>query len=523
MKRTGNGRESKERRPGKWALRLAGLAVGAVLLTAQVWADDAAPTPAARAVRLSSVDGQVRLAQGSQVLATLAMANTPLFEGTVVTTGDNGRAEVQFEDGSVARLSPSSSLTLTVLRGQGASGDAEISLQSGLGYFEVGGSGQIGQILIRFGDAQVTPGGLTVLRVNLDTPPGQLAVFSGNAHVERGSAEPLDLHGGESVALGGTGPDGDKVAESIEPDSWDAWNSDRDQALNSEAAARTGAANSVDDSGNPAWNDLDANGAWYNVPDQGAIWSPNEAADTGFDPYGFGNWMYTPAYGYIFVSGYSWGYLPYQCGSWNYYQSFGWGWAPGMRGCPGWWGSGIYRPNIGVGFGGYRPPAPPHRPRPVGRAGTNSGAFPMIAVNRRSPSGAASFPARDRSTAVTIAGHTVQPLRPVSRRPQYEGPGSGYVLRESYRGTQYTVSPSRTASPGWSGSRTGGSAISTGTRTYTSSATRTYIGSQHASTAAQHTSVPTQHAPAPSHSFSSGGAAHVASGGGGHGGGGGHR
>ena len=36
-----------------------------------------------------------------------------------LATGDDGRAEIQFEDGSVARISPDSSLTLSALRGQG--------------------------------------------------------------------------------------------------------------------------------------------------------------------------------------------------------------------------------------------------------------------------------------------------------------------------------------------------------------------------------------------------------------------
>jgi hypothetical protein len=31
-------------------------------------------------------------------------------------------------------------------------------------------------------------------------------------------------------------------------------------------------------------------------------------------PYGNGYWMWTPRFGYIWVSGYSWGYMPYQCG-----------------------------------------------------------------------------------------------------------------------------------------------------------------------------------------------------------------
>lgn len=77
----------------------------------------------------------------------------------------------------------------------------------------------------------------------------------------------LDLHGGESVAMSGSDPGRYSLAESIEPDSWDAWNSDRDQALAAESAAGTGATSGFAESSNPAWSDLDANGNWYEVPD----------------------------------------------------------------------------------------------------------------------------------------------------------------------------------------------------------------------------------------------------------------
>jgi len=105
------------RRLGAWMLGMAVLVLGSQALAPALRADDAGAGPAARAVRLSSVDGQVQLSKDSQTLADAAVANTPLFEGTHVATGDDGRAEIQFEDGSVARLSPNSSVTLTVLRG----------------------------------------------------------------------------------------------------------------------------------------------------------------------------------------------------------------------------------------------------------------------------------------------------------------------------------------------------------------------------------------------------------------------
>jgi hypothetical protein len=388
-----------------------------------------------QAVRLSSVEGQVRIAQDNQLLADPALVNTPLFEGTQVLTSQDGRAELQFEDGSVVRLSPNSSLTLASLNRQGGSGNAEVVLESGLAYFELRSEGPASLMRVRFGSSVVTASGFAVLRINLDNPPGELAVFSGNAHLERGAALAVDLHGGESVVLNGADPAQYSLDESIEPDSWDAWNSDREAALMSAEAARTGATNNMPDKNNPAWNDLDANGSWYNVPDQGYVWSPYEAASQGWEPYGTGYWMWTPQFGYIWVSGASWGYLPYQCGAWNYFNDFGWGWAPG--GCNPWWGGGIWASNVGFAPGGYHPPVrphplPPHRPRPVGRP-LNGGlvATPnsVVAVNRRPPSGTSGAPVRDRNSIVTIGGHVVQPLRPVPLRSQYERPNSGQMNR----------------------------------------------------------------------------------------------
>ena len=422
---------------GRGLLGLATLALGGGMLTPAVMADDAAQP--GRAVRLSSVDGQVQISQGNDVIADHAVANAPLFEGSRVATAEDGRAEVQFEDGSVVRLTPNSSLMLKVLSGQGDTGEAEVQLLSGLGYFEIRGGGQAGAMRIRFGDSVLTTSGFTVLRINFDSPPGELAVFSGNAHLERGQRLTVDLSGGESVSLsGGDGTHYDQT-ESIEPDSWDSWNSDRDQMLTAEAASKTGVTKDYADSSNPAWNDLDANGSWYNVPGQGNIWSPYAAASAGWDPYGSGYWMWTPRFGYIWVSGNSWGYLPYQCGDWNYYDSFGWGWSPGLGGCSPWWGGGGYLgPNIGIGFGGYRPPLPPHpRPHQPIHWGGLVAASPMVAVNRRPVAGSSMLPlpARDGRSPVVIAGQTVRPMRALNPRVPFGPSIAASLNRMDYPGT----------------------------------------------------------------------------------------
>ena len=394
----------------------------ALVLPAAGMAQQQAP---AQAVRLSYVEGQVRITQtagdgSSQVITDQAVANTPLFAGYVLQTGDDGRAEVQFDDGTVGRIPPDSGLALTALGGP----QSVLTLSSGMAYFTLHGPEQI-----QAAGAAITSNAQADLRVKLDEAPGEVAVFTGTAHVS-GNGSVADLSGGQSVKLAPQG--GFSVAENIEPDSWDAWNTDREQALITAAAAATPATQGLPDSSNPAWGDLNQNGNWYNVPDQGYVWSPYDASDPNWDPYGNGYWMDTPSYGYTWVSGYSWGYLPFQCGLWNWYTGFGWGWAPG--GCTPWWrgvgggfGNGWFI-NIGNRPNGWRPPVRPNRPRWGGFGGGNGRTFrpaPIVPIRRQGPSVADGgvLPLRDRRSPVTIGNATVVPLRPnnrpVTNRPVY--------------------------------------------------------------------------------------------------------
>jgi FecR protein len=462
--------------------------------------------PPARAVRLSSVEGQVQLAQGNQILASQAVANTPLFEGMQITTADDGRAEVQFEDGSVARIPPNSSLVLTTLQQQGATMVTDLALNSGLGYFEIQGNSQAEQIRVHFGNAVVSANGFTVLRINLDYPPGEVAVFSGNAHVDSGTSLSLDMHGGESMKINGPDSGNYALAETIDPDSWDAWNSDRDQVLTAQEADRTEATNSLPNSNNPAWSDLDANGNWYNMPGQGYVWSPNEASSSNWDPYGCGSWVWNPSYSYTWASCEPWGYMPYASGMWNYYDGLGWAWAPGL-GIPWWGGFGGWGYNIGNAPFHYRPPhRPVGGPRPGGgpiRPGGRYQPYPVVAVNRV-PSIGAGTSLRPRNAPVTVAGNTLQPLRSLSPRPVYGAAEFGHgpaAYGYAGSGAHYGSAPGATVR--W--------APTTPSGAHPAPRYNTYAAPR--SSAPSH---PSYSAPASHPSGGGGGAAHGGGGGGGH-------
>jgi hypothetical protein len=380
------------------------------------------------AARLSSVEGQVRLTQDGQVIAESAPANAPLFPGTRIETGEDGKAEVQFDDGSIARISPNSALVLQSLGGDQVP-STDLVLDNGLAYFELQGNVQDGQTRVLFGDSVATASGFTVLRIRMDTPPGDVAVFTGNAHLERGNSMSVDLRGGESLTLDPSDPNHYNLAETIEPDSWDTWNSDRDQALTAAASDQTEASENYVNSENPnaAWNDLDANGNWYDVPGQGYVWSPFVASSVSWDPYSCGHWMWTRRFGYIWVSCENWGYLPYSCGSWNFYGGFGWGWSPGTAGCTPWWRRGTYAGwNVGNGPSWYHP-----IPRPILRDPRVRRPIPVIDVHRRPEGRSDDLPQRGRNNPVMIGGREVEPLRRLPAHDSYVRSTSGFVYHPS--------------------------------------------------------------------------------------------
>jgi hypothetical protein len=401
---------------------------------------DQATTPLAdgqttvRAVRLSDVEGQVQVFEGGQAAFDQALPNMPAVEGMRFVTGDNGRVEIQFEDGSVARVAPDSSIVLTQLRRNPDGGTVtEISAISGLSYYELNSHG--GQYSVHFGAEAATPIKDAVFRVALDSTPNQLAVLHGSVHVDNGDEVAVDIQSGQMFQSDPQQPGEYTLAQNVAPDSWDAWNSDRDQALARLQASESMARASSGNPDNPAWNDLDYYGSWYDVPGYGQAWAPS-GVGPGWDPFGSGAWGYYPTFGYTWISGYPWGWWPYHCGAWDFLDSWGWMWMPGNCGF-GLYGSGWYPYSTVWGVPpGYVLPLRPHVP-PRGSPG-HPRPVRLIAVDRGEKFSAPfqrGNGVRAEPRALTFAGKTIPPMEP-GIHPLERGP-----LGESFTNTMVRVHP----------------------------------------------------------------------------------
>jgi ferric-dicitrate binding protein FerR (iron transport regulator) len=385
-----------------------------------------------RAARLTFLTGDVHVDQANSASKDSAVLNMPLVEGAVISTGEDGQAELEFEDGSLVRLTPNSGVSLVKLSVDGSGNFVtRAAITGGLTYLELR-AGTKYQYSVDAGGDVITPVENSTVRVDFDESPAAVSVLSGSAHVAANSgSSDVDAIAGQTVRMDAESQGATYlVKQAIEPESWDQWNDERDQAAAGDSASQTAARDQYAGDQGYGWSDLDANGTWYNVPGQGEVWQPNVADDSGdgsggagaggFDPYGYGSWVWTPV-GYSWASGYGWGWLPYRCGQWFYWDSFGWGWQPG--GSCGVFGFG----GFGYGLGGiniHHPPSFWHRPRrPVPGPGpfhpiVNGGSGPVPIAVARSTGG--------RVTSVkTIAGRTVEPLAPVR---------SGYAPQDGFVG-----------------------------------------------------------------------------------------
>lgn len=374
-----------------------------------------------RTARLSFFAGSVEIGRVDNTAAGEPVPNMPLVEGTRIITGDYGQAEIEFEDGSVARLTPRTVLTLNQLSVSNGAARTELGLLAGLAYFELRQS-RLATYTVDAGGTRLTPLENLTVRISLDNPPAVFAVLTGSARVERPGDFTAEVHAGES--LRGI-PDGAKPyyrTDLIVPETWDFWNVQRDQGAADEADQRTAAREPFAGDQGYGWSDLDNHGTWYSVPGAGPspelVWQP-ENADAGFDPYGFGNWVYINT-NYVWASGYSWGWTPFHCGAWQYFGGFGWGWSPNDF-C-GRWGFGG---NFGGIFLGHHPgrfpPVLHPQPGPV---------HPKPIIPVRGPDGPR--PAFQRGSEARIAGRVVIPL-PVTgtRFPRSESP-IGQSLRRDF-------------------------------------------------------------------------------------------
>jgi FecR protein len=302
----------------------------------------------ARIVRLSEVQGTVQLDRAAGDGFDKAFLNLPVVEGSRLKTGKDGRAEVEFEDGSALRLAPDSEVDF----GRLALGDdgqklSTVQLVSGTVYGDLHpkyGKDKAGdQFHLNFAAESVSVSEAAHFRVIFgNANKATLAVFKGkvSAASPTGQFEVAEKHSA-TINFAKQDPKNDPkddsknddsakkdavvIAKNYKDDPSDDW--DRQQADYHARYAPAAATSTVSPYGY-GMSDLNYYGNFMNVPGFGNVWQPYFIG-AGWNPFNAGGFAYYPGAGYMYVSGYPWGWMPFNYGAWAMAPGYGWVWQPG--------------------------------------------------------------------------------------------------------------------------------------------------------------------------------------------------
>jgi len=304
----------------------------------------------ARIVRLSFVEGSVTVQRSDNADWAEAPANTPLQEGFKLSTAESGFAEIEFEDGSAARLGQLSVLEFTqlALASDGSKINC-LTLPQGYATFHAAPLGQ-DVYEVRTPNGTVTPRGKAVFRVDVESSGERVEVFHGSVDVAS-SLGSWTLAKNSVLELS---PDSDQpyeLSEGITKDDWDKWVQERESRAEAAQNGPTSGAYSNNGSGTVyGWSDLSYYGSWSYLPGFGYGWMP--AVFAGWYPFSFGQWCWYPGFGYTWISFDAWGWLPYHYGWWTFVPGMGWMWFPGSFGA---WSPGLVTWYMGPGWIGWMP------------------------------------------------------------------------------------------------------------------------------------------------------------------------
>ncbi len=350
----------------RWHLRKTGLLLAMIfalvfslasLSHAQDFDDEDGHDSQARIVRISYVEGDVRLDNGHGYES--ATMNVPLTERNWLQTGSDGWAEVQLEDGSLIRLAPDSVIVFTQLaRASSGATLTTVDLDQGEAEFKITkhADGDFNVTVKKNTIALTRSGAFRVTSTNAN--PLEVAVLKGEIGVsDTDNGGEVAVKNNETFVLDPNDVARYALDKGVDTDDLDQWSQQRDDFLSTYASAGPGYAQSPYQYGA---SDLNYYGQYYDVPGYGEVWQPNNVG-YNWDPFSNGYWSYSPGFGYTWVSSYPWGWMPYRYGRWVFVNGRGWCWAPGG------WSRWYSRPRLVNAPPGFHAPLPPSDRRIVDR------------------------------------------------------------------------------------------------------------------------------------------------------------
>lgn len=276
----------------------------------------------ARIVRLSYVSGDVQLNRDGHSNWEQAVANMPIEQGFTIGTND-GRAEVEFEDGATVWIAENTVVQFTELALSDGGRISHLTMAQGT-VTAFANVKDADSFAITASQLQATASKHALFRVDAFHDGASISVFGGSILADSPAGMKMVPKGG-SYAFNTKNADAAALRQNPKPDSWDRWVSGREHAVQ---AAPMQSAYFANSSFTYGMADLAAYGNWNYFPGYGYGWQPMGMGNCWM-PFMDGMWDSYPGLGWTWVSSEPWGWVPYHFGSWNYSPAYGWMWMPG--------------------------------------------------------------------------------------------------------------------------------------------------------------------------------------------------
>lgn len=360
-----------------------------------------------RIVRLSQVEGTVQVDRDTGQGYEKAFPNLPITQGTKVHTGADGRAEIEFEDGSALRLAPNAVAEFPELstRDSGAK-HTTVKVSEGTSYLDFKGAKEE-EFTLLFGLEKLVLTKPVHLRVQMGDTNSSLAVFKGKAQVE-GPSGLVKVDGDESVSFDFLNNNKATLAGNVEAQPFDTWDAQQQNYHKSYAASNSYSPYAY------GMSDLNYYGNYFNAPGYGLLWQPYFTG-VGWNPFMDGAWFSYPGFGYTWVSAYPWGWTPYRYGTWMSLPGRGWVWRPATS-----WSGWNTLPTVANAPKEFAPPTAPAS----GRAPVLIGRAPIACP---APSPSHRIEIHSDTAGLGIARGTVRNLGRVSQEVRTQGTASTNV------------------------------------------------------------------------------------------------
>lgn len=308
--------------PRKLATLFVAMAAAALLLFIPRGAQAAGEGAGTGVARVSLIAGDVAIQRGDSSAPVAAALNAPLLGADYVKTGDDSRAEIEFDGTSMVRLGSGVQMRFTHLD----AGDRAVQLAQGTIELRLLQAAD-GNVTVDTPSLSVRAHTSGIYRVTV-TDDGQTLVT-----VRGGEAEIVtpqqDRTLGPGTTLTADGAATDPTLQStgaIAYDDFDAFNKERDDRHERALADASAYANPTLD----GIDALDGYGRWVSDGAYGPVWSPF-AAGPGWAPYRNGRWVWEDRYGWTWLASEPWGWAPYHYGRWYRSPVYGWCWYPPQR------------------------------------------------------------------------------------------------------------------------------------------------------------------------------------------------